>query len=250
MRNGATLRLLRKKMKLTQEELSAIVGVSRGAIYDWERDAYSPEGDNLINLAKALDVSVAYLIGETDDPSPADRTAVSVCDVNSDRKKKNDIKEPVHATQLDDVIFVPIVSNKVVTACCGNGSAYADDVAWEYEGQFPVPANLLIGYTWQGCSYKIMEAEGSSMEPYIYDRDKILFVEDSNVGVGDIVVVSIDNRLFIKGIIKINEKELCLRSYNWQISPDKTVNLEGDTEVCVIGKVLKVVSSRDIPKMI
>jgi len=73
MRKGDEIRLLRKKLRLSQEGLANLIGVSRSAVYDWERDAYSPEGENLIKLAKALNVSASYLMGETDDPTPKTR---------------------------------------------------------------------------------------------------------------------------------------------------------------------------------
>lgn len=246
---------------------------TRQTFVRWEGGETSPDIDDVKIVASVLHTSVAYLIGEVDDPTPflecggesgsqlgqditelpkkySSRVAngLKPGEVSAEKNEYNNM--PSNATQIDDVVFVPIVSNKVITACCGNGSAYAEDVVWEYEGRFPVPAKILMGYTWQGCSYKIMEAEGSSMEPYIYNGDQVLFVEYCDAGVGDIVVVSINNRLFIKGIVKMNEKELCLRAYNWQISPDMVVNLEGDTEVCILGKVINVVSARSIPKMI
>lgn len=78
MRTGNEIRQLRKKLRLSQEGLANIIGVSRSAVYDWEREAYSPEGENLVNLAKALEVSVAYLIGETDDPTPKIRLSEKI----------------------------------------------------------------------------------------------------------------------------------------------------------------------------
>jgi transcriptional regulator with XRE-family HTH domain len=78
MRTGDEIRLLRKKLRLSQEGLSTLIGVSRSAVYDWERDAYSPEGKNLVKLAKALNVSVSYLMGETDDPTPKTRLSEKI----------------------------------------------------------------------------------------------------------------------------------------------------------------------------
>lgn len=264
---------MRKKAGLTQSALAELVGLSRQTFVRWEGGETSPDIDDVKKVASVLHTSVAYLIGEVDDTTPflecggeagsqlgqditelpkkyPSRVANGLKPGEAPAEKKEDNNTPSNGAQIDDVIFVPIVSNKVITACCGNGSAYAEEVVWEYEGRFPVPAKVLMGYTWQGCSYRIMEAEGSSMEPYIYNGDQVLFVEYCDAGVGDIVVVSINNRLFIKGIVKMNEKELCLRAYNWQISPDMVVNLEGDTEVCILGKVINVVSARSIPKMI
>lgn len=78
MRTGNEIRQLRKKLRLSQEGLANLIGVSRSAVYDWEREAYFPEGENLVNLAKALEVSVAYLIGETDDPTPKIRLSEKI----------------------------------------------------------------------------------------------------------------------------------------------------------------------------
>lgn len=277
---ASRMKEIRKKVGLSQPKLGELIGMSRFSIIDYESGKTSPDIDTLAKIANVLKVSAAFLMGETNEPNifydnmrtygdgllygkidpciseaelkdkPLSRVANGLKSWEAIAEQKDDAHQPSSSAPLDDVIFVPIVSNKVVTACCGNGSAYAEDVVWEYEGRFPVPAKVLMGYTWQGCSYKIMDAEGSSMEPYIYNGDKVLFVEYCEVGVGDIVVVSINNRLFIKGIVKMNEKELCLRAYNWQISPDIVVNLEGDTEVCILGKVINVVSARSIPKMI
>lgn len=59
------IKKLRKIKGLTQTELAECIGVSRTAIYDWERGAYMPEGANLRKLAEALDTTVGYLVGET-----------------------------------------------------------------------------------------------------------------------------------------------------------------------------------------
>lgn len=270
---GDRLKAALIRMDRKASYLSKALDVTSGTVSRWVNNEREPDFENVKKIAGILNTSVAYLMGEIRDPTPffecggeagsqlgqditelpkkyPSRVANGLKPGEAPAEKKEDNNTPSNGAQIDDVIFVPIVSNKVITACCGNGSAYAEEVVWEYEGRFPVPAKVLMGYTWQGCSYRIMEAEGSSMEPYIYNGDQVLFVEYCDAGVGDIVVVSINNRLFIKGIVKMNEKELCLRAYNWQISPDMVVNLEGDTEVCILGKVINVVSARSIPKMI
>ena len=52
-------------------ELAEKVGVSATAITSWETERYSPEGINLVKLAKALNVSSDYLLGKTDHPRNA-----------------------------------------------------------------------------------------------------------------------------------------------------------------------------------
>ena len=63
---GWKIQTLRKKKGLTQQVLADILGVARTTVLSWEKGAFFPEGENLLNLAKALDTSAAYLLGETD----------------------------------------------------------------------------------------------------------------------------------------------------------------------------------------
>lgn len=56
--------------KYSQVELSRIISVSRQTIVRWEANDTYPDVVLLKKLASALNTSVAYLMGETDDPSP------------------------------------------------------------------------------------------------------------------------------------------------------------------------------------
>jgi transcriptional regulator with XRE-family HTH domain len=56
--------------KLTQEKLAERAGMPTSAISHFERaeGGRKPSFENLRRLAKALDVSIDYLVGRTDDP--------------------------------------------------------------------------------------------------------------------------------------------------------------------------------------
>jgi len=62
MITGKEIQNLRKRKGLTQEELAAEIGVSRSAIYAWEKGMYSPEGKNAVSLARVLEIDVRLLI--------------------------------------------------------------------------------------------------------------------------------------------------------------------------------------------
>ena len=64
------LRQLRKG-KYSQEELSALLKVSPITVSRWENGAMMPTAKNISKLAQLLDTTAAYLLGDTDDPSPA-----------------------------------------------------------------------------------------------------------------------------------------------------------------------------------
>jgi len=61
---GERIRALRTARKLTQEQLAYRAGVSVGTIARIERGATRPTLETLERLARALDVSVADLLGE------------------------------------------------------------------------------------------------------------------------------------------------------------------------------------------
>lgn len=69
---GERIRYLRKLNGVkSQEELAYLVDTARQTISSWERDICLPEGANLLKLAKVLNTSVAYIMGETPQPEAA-----------------------------------------------------------------------------------------------------------------------------------------------------------------------------------
>lgn len=63
------LRQLRGK-KYSQEELAELLRVHNNTISRWESGLQVPRSRKLTELAKILDTTSAFLLGETDDPSP------------------------------------------------------------------------------------------------------------------------------------------------------------------------------------
>lgn len=60
---GERILSLRKQQKLSQEDVGAILGVSRQAVSKWETDQSLPDTGNLLALAKLLGVTVEELTG-------------------------------------------------------------------------------------------------------------------------------------------------------------------------------------------
>lgn len=68
---GDRIRDLRTKQKLSQSELGDKVDTDSTIISRWETNRVRPSQKYIARLAKALDTSTDYLLGETDDPKPA-----------------------------------------------------------------------------------------------------------------------------------------------------------------------------------
>lgn len=63
------LKDLRKQAHLTQVELAKILGIVQSSYADWERGKKKPTQENLVKIAQILNVSVDYLIGNSEENS-------------------------------------------------------------------------------------------------------------------------------------------------------------------------------------
>ena len=68
---GSRLLESRSRLSLSQAEVATRAGVTAPAVTNWENDKNFPSRVKLVKLAEALEVSVDYLTGETDDPTPS-----------------------------------------------------------------------------------------------------------------------------------------------------------------------------------
>lgn len=75
----------RNALRLSQEELAAVVGVKQPRVSAWETDASVPTASYLVALSTVLQCSTDYLLGLADVPNPPDRTrAERVYEIVSD----------------------------------------------------------------------------------------------------------------------------------------------------------------------
>ena len=63
------LKELRKQAHLTQVELAKLLGIGQSSYADWERGKKKPTQENLVKIAQILDVSIDYLVGNSEEKS-------------------------------------------------------------------------------------------------------------------------------------------------------------------------------------
>lgn len=61
------LKKLRKDAGLTQVDVSSKLGISQPAYASWERGVKKPTQENLVKIAQVLNVSVDYLVGNSEE---------------------------------------------------------------------------------------------------------------------------------------------------------------------------------------
>ena len=67
----ARLQRLRRAAGLSQADLARAVDASRDIIGKYERGSHSPSAESAVRLARALDVTVGYLLAAEDAPADA-----------------------------------------------------------------------------------------------------------------------------------------------------------------------------------
>ncbi len=216
----------------TQEEIAKALDTNPSSISRWVNGKQFPRTISALEkLSEILGVSIAYLMGESNEtgiPAPSAEMEVTATVVESNAR----------VIDKEETIDIPMVSRNI-SACCGEGSIYAAEVEWEITGTYPFPAVDLLGYTWQGAKYYSVLATGHSMEPIVSDGERVVFARDIEVHSGDFALLTWDDKLLIRGMIFEKDGRIILRAVN-KAYEDICVE-PGDPRLCVIGKVLKAV---------
>lgn len=67
------LKNYRIKRNFTQEGLAFELGTDKKAVSRWESGQFSPNAETLVELSRILSVSVDYLLGLSENPTPQTR---------------------------------------------------------------------------------------------------------------------------------------------------------------------------------
>ncbi|MNG80620.1 putative HTH-type transcriptional regulator [compost metagenome] len=155
MNIGERIKLSRSRLKMTQQQLGDRIGANKASISQWENGVYTPDAKNLSALAKALSVSVFWLMDGKGDPAGQNLS----------------IAPP-------DVHRIPVIS-------------YVQAGVWtetseirEYDGNLVyITTDLELGER----AFAI-ELKGHSMEPEFVEGDVVLIDPDEHPHPGDFVV--------------------------------------------------------------
>lgn len=74
---GERLRAVRKAQNVTTEQAAQTLGISRRAYVNYEAGTRQPTIEQMVLLADFFNVSLDYLVGRTDDPTPPKRSSSS-----------------------------------------------------------------------------------------------------------------------------------------------------------------------------
>lgn len=91
MKKNLQIENLRKENKLTQDQLSDLLGISRQTISEWERGISYPSVDKLLSLSKIFNVSLDYII--TGENFEQNKCNFQNCNYQNHKEMKKILKE-------------------------------------------------------------------------------------------------------------------------------------------------------------
>lgn len=227
---GERIAIRQNELKIKTNELTEGLNIKPSTLSRWKNNINEPDDETKLRLAELLHTSVAYLMGETDNPDAQDAAAGNV------------VKIPTNGGKVyhsDKLLMIPRISSEVRVSA-GTGNSY-ENVQWEVLDRYPVfdgPLSAIYGDDDLTC----ITVEGDSMEPQIHDGDVVIFNHDPDWVSGNIYVVCHNGLLLVKGLISDGyDKPPILRSTNKDY-PD--IKIKEDDFFLVYGRVLKIDTTR------
>lgn len=204
MKLADRLKELRKRKGISQYQVARDLNISRSTYTSWELGRTFPNDEEMLRkLAEYFGVSIDYLLGKTDDPTPP-------------QKRLEDYPWYVELRPI------PVY----------NGAS-AGDI-----GTFPDNREIV---TWIMIPRKKpgkfgIIVHGDSMEPEIHDGDIVIVDPDLSIENGSKVVVIIDGEAFVKKIY-FEDNAVILQSNNDKKYPPKVIPRR-KINAFVVGKVI------------
>lgn len=221
----------RKSLKLTQEQIAKQVGVSKATISQWEKGDTSPNGENTLRLAKALQTSADWIL-YGDQPRRIDAAPEYDDDKGASFDWFGGFDLWDDATPLrDDETEVPLFMEVELSA--GNGSAQRVEINGP---KLRFSKRTLAKRRIPPESAACVVIAGDSMEPVMPDKS-VAGVDTSINRInkdGDIYAVDHGGLLRVKKLYRMPGNKIRLSSFNQVEYPDEIADT---SEVRILGRV-------------
>jgi transcriptional regulator with XRE-family HTH domain len=233
---GERIRERRKALKLTAEGLAEKLGVIRNTVYRWESGDRIPSDDDKRKIAKTLETSQAYLLGETDDLRPL--VVYKNLHDEGELLSEGGVSAPDY-----DIIKLPVLSMaSVVCAEDGFSLEYVEDEIDDFE----YISRSDIGVIDQDNKPFIVRVEGDSMEGAgVPDGARVVInpaleVRDGNPA---LVCYGINHMRAVKWVYWPPKGGVEIRSADPKYAPRTFTDEERELGFFfVIGKVIKIIT--------
>ncbi|WP_445265400.1 LexA family transcriptional regulator [Staphylococcus aureus] len=230
------LKQIMSERKISQSELSRRTGIGRNSISDYLNGKYEAKQDKVFELAKALNVNEAWLMGfdisknrkiENNDITtvynqltpPRQNNVLNYANSQLDEQNsKGDNVVDINSYKQDKV---EVDVNGCVSA--GVGESLHEEAIFKTYVKAPVPPHDLA-----------LKVNGNSMEPMFKDGE-IIFVEKThNIKNGQIGIFIIEGEAYLKKVF-VEDNRLTLVSLNKKY---RDLHFYRNESVRLVGKVI------------
>lgn len=142
MTTGEKIKQLRKREQISQEQLAAILGLSRQAISRWETDNALPETAVILKLSEYFHVTTDYLLKEEDSVLPEPAPHIEA-ESKSDRRSPNLIIGICGIVIAAAVSFIVLLISALNPMMRDGTSGVLDPNFWKWNEL--VPFAIIIG---------------------------------------------------------------------------------------------------------
>ncbi|SQH76964.1 HTH-type transcriptional regulator PrtR [Shewanella benthica] len=213
----------RKLIKLTQLELSKLVGVSSVTISQWESGDTSPNGQNLYKLAKALKCDPDWLLFGHDknfEGKGSDWTGSLELWGNETVLSKDEVEVPFFTE---------------VELSAGDGNIPAQE---NHGPKLRFARSTLKRLGVQPENVACVKVSGNSMEPVLPNGSTVgVDTDNKTVTDGKMYAINHDGMLRVKLVYRLPGNGIRLRSYNADEYPDERYDEDQAKYINMIGKV-------------
>ena len=231
---GDRIRRKRKELKLTQKRVANSVGVSAGAVTQWELRYTDPKGKNLHRLAATLKCSPEWLLTGKD--------AATATDALHDSTKRNtqyqgligEIDEWDSNTPLDeDEVELPFFME--VELAAGSGTC---EVKENHGPKLRFAKSTLKRQGVDPANAACVKVAGNSMEPVLPDGSTVgIDTAKTTIVDGKMFAIDHDGMLRVKTLYRVPGGGIRLKSFNNDEFPDEVYTGDEAKHIRVIGKV-------------
>ncbi|HAR6524958.1 TPA: helix-turn-helix domain-containing protein [Staphylococcus pseudintermedius] len=226
------LKQIMSERKISQSELSRRTGIGRNSISDYLNGKYEAKQDKVFELAKALNVNEAWLMGfDISKNREIENSITSIYDQLTPPRQKRvlDFANEQLNEQNNKVLHINshnVISEEVAVygyASAGTGETLIDGVEFttQYNGHIPNHDFAL-------------QVNGDSMEPMFEDKEIIFIDKTKQINSGQIGIFVIDGEAYLKKVF-ISDKGIRLVSLNSKY-PD--LHFDSSHDIKVAGKVI------------
>ena len=253
--------MARKGKGWIQTQLAEALGVSVDTVRRWEQGKRTPDTDMLQRLARALDTSTSYLLGETDDPkrytsrlselvgtdgNESSLLITSKHGISGSSEAESPLPESNVRLLSERIVEIPVYP---ISACMGKG--------FDNEGEACAAIDTLylsrdsVGVDAPERPFALL-VEGNSMSPAIEDGERIVVNPHITLGRGDVCLARIRSNGYLRDAVKFYFPRpgggcILKSSETSGIPPlEFTPQEVKDNDVVIVGRVVYIDTGRKI----